>query len=175
MVDKAVSDNLYNTPSSDLKSDDENVFAPVKRPWPIFVIAVWMLLCFMLLSSNIKIILSSLLEETSKAGSTVGTVFLLLGLVLIVGVVKLHKWSVYIAGAFCILLGVLELYQVFWALTQSEDLIRFALVVLILYTIPSLLSAWYMLRPEFRGLVERNRKYKQMVSMNKYVAKKLGK
>jgi hypothetical protein len=137
-------------------------------------IAVWILLTFGMLANGIGRLIAEYLGGDEQFAKQISVGFFMIELALIYGVVKLNKILVNATAAVSILLGLYQLVRVAMMLASEPDL-RTVILVFSLYVIPSFLCAWYLLRPSFRELVERNYKYNEMESMRKYVSKSLSK
>lgn len=169
-----MSEEIYEPPSSDVEQTGAPVLTPVKKPWPRWIIAIWLFLTLGMLANAIGRLVVEYLGSDVQFAKKISAGFFIIELALIYGVLKLNKFLVIATAALSILLGLYQLFRVVMMLASEPDL-RTVILVFALYVIPSFLCAWYLLRPNFRELVERNYKYNETEKMRKYATKSLSK
>jgi len=169
-----VTDNIYTSPGSDVEQVEPQAFSPVKKPWPRWLIAAWIFITFSIVVNGLGRVIAGYFDGSEALAKQISAVFFLAEFVLIYGVIKLNKVIVYTVAVICILLGLFQLARIVMMLFGIPNLVVIVLS-LSLYVVPTFLCAWYLLRPSFRMLIERNDKYNKMESMRKYVAKSFSK
>ena len=166
--------NIYETPKSNIREAEELQHSAINKPKARWLVAAWMLFALGILSSRVGIMMAGALEGDDLFARRIGTVLLIAVLGLIYGIVSLNRRLCQVAAVVCILSGIFQAYGVLTLMLSNSE-IQPIVGSFILFVVPAFIVAWYLLRSSFLELAMKNRKYKEMISMNKHVAKKLRK
>lgn len=170
-----VENEIYGAPKSRVNEPEEVIMTPVKKPWPRIIIAIWMFLAFGVFANVLGSAVATLLNEGNDGSKKYALVFFAIELVLIYGVINLKKYHTISTGVIALLLGCFQVYNSISQIVLVEGGARVGITIFLFFVVPAFLTAWYLLRPSYRKLVNQNESYLKFNGMQKYAADKLRK
>ena len=155
-----MSRNPIVAPKNDIPSQQ---IAPVKKPWPRWLIVIWMLLIFGVLANAVGTLVAQKAGGGLSLARWVAGGLFVLGVWLMFGVVTLRKPLLLTSAVLLGLVAGLVILNSVYLVVQGAAL-NSVLTVTIVCSVPCLLAAWYLSRRSFLTLAVNYRLWRSQVN-----------
>lgn len=158
-----MTNELYDSPQSDLESKRSAIPTEVKKPWYVYLMVIW---SFFGIGSFLSTVARSVASQNQQLSQVASLGTIVFTIVLVIYVFKMHR-------IFLIIFGVLSASLAVWqtinalGILLSDNPSNPIIYFMFYYILPSVLLAIAALRPKLLNLAVDYRLYKNHEAMRK--------
>lgn len=158
-----MTEDTYKTPEARLESPKQGTFREVKRPWFIYLMAIW---SFLGISGFLNTVVRVFTRNNPEMLQISSLGVLLIAIILIVYILQMRRNFIIAFGILCVMLALWQSFN-FVGVLLSERPNNPIIYFLLFYIIPSIILAVLALRPSLWILADDYRKFQHFKSMQK--------